>query len=95
MAANPESYRGTIISVLSMTILAAAGMVVMFALCGGLSVYTAAVIGGVIALGCLHYLWWGRALSRQVAGEREETEIRDRMGAAVDPPEEDPWERRF
>lgn len=38
-------------------------------LCGGLSIYMLAVIGGLVVLGYLHYLLWGHALSQEVSGE--------------------------
>ena len=34
---------------------------------------------GLAILGGLHYLLWGRSLSRQTEGEREEAEIREQM----------------
>ncbi len=38
-------------------------------------------IGLLSVLGLAHYLLWGRSLSRQTEGEREETKIREQMEA--------------
>jgi hypothetical protein len=38
-------------------------------------------IGFLSVLGLAHYLFWGRSLSRQTEGEREEAKIREQMEA--------------
>jgi hypothetical protein len=51
---------------------------------GGFFLYPLLVGGGIAAVGGLHYLLWGRGLTEQTAGEREEAEFRARMEA-------EPW----
>src|SRR5689334_9951669 len=35
-------------------------------------------LGALVVLGLIHYLMWGRSLSEEVAGEREEMELLER-----------------
>ncbi len=87
---NPRSVIVTLFLAAGVT---AAVLGLMFLACGGLSVYAFAVVGGVGLVGLLHYLWWGQSLNREVAGEREEEEIRRRMEMEADPgsPGDGPW----
>jgi hypothetical protein len=50
------------------------------------------LVGAVIltVLGLFNYLLWGRSLNRQVAGEREEEELRARAEAELWPYDEPP-----
>jgi threonine/homoserine/homoserine lactone efflux protein len=94
-----ESSRGTFLGVL-LTLMGVATICV-FALVI-LSPFLAQVIGAVVVVfmiagfGCLHYLLWGRSLSQEVAGEREEEEMRARAEQDADawPPVDDPHPRR-
>ena len=43
----------------------------------GIFAYVLAAIIGIAAIGFLHYVLWGYALSQQVAGEREEQRIKE------------------
>ena len=52
-------------------------------LTAGFLTYGAGIVLGMVALGGFHWLLWGRALSREVAGEREEEQLRRR---ALDEP---------
>ncbi len=79
-----RGQRETLLSTL-LSVLAASGFLfIFFLICGGLSFYILAVLGGVALVGFGHYLLWGHSFSEQVAGEREEEEVRDRL-------EEDDW----
>ena len=37
------------------------------------------VVAGIGLVGSLHWLLWGQALTQEVAGEREEEELRERL----------------
>jgi hypothetical protein len=72
-------YRGTIVTMF-LTVLSAGGLLlVMFLACGGFAVYMIGVAIGLGLLGYFHYLLWGHSLSQEVAGEREEAEIRESL----------------
>jgi hypothetical protein len=63
-------------------VLALVGLVffsaVLIFLTAGFFTYGGTVVLGVLLLGCFHWVLWGRTLSRQVAGEREEEQLRRR-----------------
>ncbi len=42
------------------------------------------VIIGMTVIGSIHYLLWGHSLSQEVAGEREEYELQQRLQAEKD-----------
>jgi Flp pilus assembly protein TadB len=71
--------RGTFLSILFTALLAGAFLFLIFISCGGLSLQMLAVVLVIGAIGYLHYFFWGRALDREVAGEREEQQIRDTL----------------
>jgi hypothetical protein len=51
----------------------------MIFLTGGFFFYVVAGLAGIVLLGTFHYVTWGRALEEEVAGEREELEMLDRV----------------
>jgi hypothetical protein len=51
---------------------------------GGYFLYFLLLVGGVVLLGWVHYLLWGKLLSEQTAGEREEEQVRQQA---------DDWQR--
>jgi hypothetical protein len=66
--------------------------IVLFGLCfvftiltGGFLIYILAVVAVAGLVGGLHYLLWGRAMTEETAGEREELETQDRAA------EDDGW----
>jgi hypothetical protein len=65
-----------------------AGLVIFFSLLvlilisGGIFLYVLLIALAVAAVGLFHYVVWGRALSEEVAGEREEEQLRQRAEAA-------------
>jgi hypothetical protein len=62
-------------------------------LTGGLLSYLLLSVAILAVLGFINYLLWGRSLNRQVAGEREEEELRTQM-EAEQWPYDDPPPRR-
>ena len=57
----------------------------MIFLTGGFFFYVVAGLAGIVLLGTLHYVTWGRALEEEVTGEREELELLDRMREESEP----------
>jgi hypothetical protein len=57
----------------------------------GVFSYVIVAIIGIAVVGFLHYAIWGYALSRQVAGEREEQRIKDILEADQGGDETMPW----
>jgi hypothetical protein len=61
------------------------GLLLVFTiLTGGFLLYILAVVAVAGAVGAVHYLLWGRALSERTAGEREEMEMEDRAAEELD-----------
>src|SRR5262245_45459835 len=72
-------------TILSLSLLAILGGAILFFLnfvSLGIFFYVFAAIVGIAAVGFLHYMLWGYALSQQVAGEREEERIKAEMEEA-------------
>ena len=67
----PNRTRETVV-VLTLTLLFG-GVIVFFLdiISFGIFSYAGMVAGAIVVLGCLHYLLWGRAMSEEVAAERE------------------------
>jgi hypothetical protein len=105
MAMDPSSdARGQRATFLSVMLSIMAGSIILFGsflLCGGLTLALLAVVAGLVAFGCLHYLLWGHFLSREVAAERgreqaqSEEESTDPSQSAEWTPEERDWYQRF
>jgi hypothetical protein len=51
---------------------------VLLVLTGGLIFYVGCTVAGLVFLGLIHYTLWGKTMSEQVGGEREEMELLDR-----------------
>jgi hypothetical protein len=52
-------------------------------LTGGFFFYFGLVVLGLTGLGLFHYMVWGRAMSEQTAGEREEMELLEKAKEQV------------
>lgn len=72
-----ETFLGTLLAALA----ACGFLFVFFLICGGLSVYVLAVVAAVVGLCFINYVVWGRSLSRQTAGEREEAALEAELEA--------------
>jgi predicted lipid-binding transport protein (Tim44 family) len=59
---------------------------------GDLLLYALAIVGGLVFVGLLHYVTWGRSLLKETAEERARllAEEAEQEAAAATP-----WERRF
>jgi hypothetical protein len=76
--------RATFLGILLTTMISTAFLALLFIACGGLTLYILIVPIGMSIFAFLHYLWWGRSLDHQVAGEREEDRIRDSLESMQD-----------
>jgi hypothetical protein len=56
-------------------------LAVLILVSGGFFLYVIYLALAIAGIAVFHYLLWGRALSRQVAGEREEEQLRERAAA--------------
>jgi hypothetical protein len=71
------SERGTLLT-LMLTLLGGGGIVVFLVLVsGGFFGYVIAAVIAIGLVGYVHYLLWGQALTREVAGEREAEEEKE------------------
>ena len=62
---------------------------------GGFFLYVLLAVAVIGMVGWVHYLLWGRALTQEVAGEREEDEARERWEDEHGPSVEARPPRRF
>jgi hypothetical protein len=85
--------RETILTLMLMALLAGALFFFLIVLSGGLLVFLAAAVFAIALVGLLHYVLWGYTLSQEVAGDREEEEVRMREAPENDRGEfwERPW----
>jgi hypothetical protein len=83
--------RETILTLMLTALLAGAIFFFLIVLSGGLLVFLAAAVFAIALVGLLHYVLWGYTLSQEVAGDREEEEVRMREAAENDQGEF--WER--
>jgi hypothetical protein len=63
-------------------------------LTGGFFLDVLVIVSGLVLLGLVHYLLWGRGFDRSVQGEREELELQ-REAEEQEKSSRPPWERRF
>jgi hypothetical protein len=56
-------------------------LLVLILISGGFFLYVVLLAGAILVVGLLHYVLWGRAFSEEVAGEREEEQLRQRAQA--------------
>ena len=91
---NPRSKgRETFLALLLAALCGGGFLVFLILVSGGFFFYVLCAAGVVTVLGFFHYALWGQFLSREVAGEREEEEARERA-EAVDTPTNGAYRRR-
>ncbi len=75
---NDASRKGreTFLSLLLAFLFGAGFLAVLNFITFGVIFHVLVAVGGIALVGLLHYLLWGQALSQDVAGEREEEELR-------------------
>jgi fatty acid desaturase len=81
--------RQTFLTVFLALLLGVFALLVLILVSGGFFLYVIYLALAVAGLALIHYVLWGRAMSRSVAGEREEEQLRQRA-AADDWPLPDP-----
>jgi hypothetical protein len=78
---QPARHREMLLSIVLSSMLGFFILVFLVIITGGF-IFWLGLIG--LAMGgfaTLHYYWWGRNLTQEVAGEREEEELRDQARA--------------
>jgi hypothetical protein len=75
---DPTEDRAAFLPVMLACLLGFFFVVLLLLLTGGLLFWLVLVVGGMTGLCIFHYLLWGKAMSEQVAGEREEYELLER-----------------
>ncbi len=81
----PASGRQTVVSVVLTGMAAAFFLLLLLLITGGYFVYLVGTLGAILAFGGLHYVLWGRLLTEETAGEREEEQLRERALAEDEP----------
>jgi hypothetical protein len=89
----PQKGRETLLTFTLVVILGGAFLFFLNIVSLGIFFYVIAVIVGIAAVGFLHYAVWGYALSKQVAGEREEQRIKELLEANLDEDEPMAWKQ--
>jgi hypothetical protein len=84
-APRPTQQRSGCLTVFLATALVGFCSVSGLVLFGGFFVWFALLVGGMLGYAGLSYVLWGRALSEQTAGEREEWQAEQPRWAAADP----------
>lgn len=71
---DPQGHRAVFLGAMIGVMAGCGLLLVSFLLCGGLTFYVLGLVLGLGLFGYFHYLLWGRSLSQEVSGEREEDE---------------------
>jgi arginine exporter protein ArgO len=86
---RPGSARQTVVTVALTSVAAAFSLLLLVMIGGGFFVYLVGIVGAIVAFGGFHYLVWGRLLTQETAGEREEEQLRQRaLAEDADEPDE-------
>jgi hypothetical protein len=75
---EPPSPRQTCLPYILLSMLVLFGLPVMIIATGGWFLHLMMLVCAVVGFGLLHYLLWGRLLTQQTAGQREEEAFRDK-----------------
>ncbi len=90
-----SSPRDTYLTIVLCIMVGIPAFVFLNILTGGLFVLLLVMAAGVGVLAAVNYFLWGRSFNREVAGEREEEELRERAEAEEGPYDEPHGHRRF
>jgi hypothetical protein len=91
---SPE-HRGTMLTIGLTALFGGGFFLFLIFITGGFFIWVAVAVLAIIALGSLHYLVWGRAMTESTADEREEEELREQAETADWPLPESRRRRRF
>jgi hypothetical protein len=76
---NPQQKgRETILTLVLTGLFGVGFLLFLIFVTGGFFFYVAGAVLGIGLVGTLHYYLWGQALTQEVAGDREEEELRQR-----------------
>jgi hypothetical protein len=78
---EPDTVRQTIVTLFMSTIGVVLVLVPLVVLSGGYFMYLLVLCAGIVLFGAFHYVVWGRLLTQQTAGEREEETLLRRAQA--------------
>jgi hypothetical protein len=73
-----STARQTIVTVFLTTMAAAFFVLLLLLITGSYFIYLVGILSVIGGFGALHYLLWGRLLTQETAGEREEEQLRQR-----------------
>jgi hypothetical protein len=75
---DPIERRATMLPLMLGAMLAFLFAVFLVLITGGFFLYVVAAGGAILLLGTLHWVVWGKLLTEQTAGEREEMDLLER-----------------
>jgi hypothetical protein len=78
---DPRQQRQTFLTVLLTVIVMFFGALGLTLITNGLFLWVLLIGSGIGGIALIHYVTWGKLLSDEVAGEREEEELRQRAAA--------------
>lgn len=92
-----SKYRETVLALFLVVIMGGAISFFLYFLTLGVLGHVFAAVAGIALVGFLHYALWGYSMSREVAGEKEEAELKERIEAQPweQPETEHPLHRRY
>jgi uncharacterized membrane protein len=82
---GPASARQTIVTVALSSMAVMFFLMLVLLITGGFFIILVGVVAAIAAFGAIHYFLWGRLLTQETAGEREEEQLRERALADDDP----------
>jgi hypothetical protein len=77
----PNKNRETLLTIALVLVLGGAMVFFLNLISLGIFFHVIVAVLAITMVGFLHYALWGYAMSQEVAGEREEMELRERMEA--------------
>jgi hypothetical protein len=77
----PRRKRETLLTLMLTALFSGAILFFLILVSGGFFIFVVACVFSIALVGLMHYVLWGHALSREVAGEREAEESRARWDA--------------
>ncbi len=84
---DPHGGRQTVVTVALTAMAAAFSLLLLVMIGGGFFIFLVGIVLAIAAFGGLHYLLWGKLLTEETAGEREEEQLRQRaLEDWADPP---------
>ncbi|HYT92687.1 MAG TPA: hypothetical protein VEL76_28480 [Gemmataceae bacterium] len=76
--------RETLLTLMLTAVFGGGFLVFLILVTGGFFFYVIGAVATIGMIGSLHYCLWGQALSQEVADQREEEELRERLASRDD-----------